>query len=71
MQRALPSHIDEVNVYTREDAVVDWTTCTHPRARRAIEVRGAHCGLVVNAEAYQAIARSLDEVHAAELLPAA
>jgi pimeloyl-ACP methyl ester carboxylesterase len=71
MQRTLPSHIDEVNVYTREDAVVEWTTCTHPQARRVVEVRGAHCGLVVNAEAYQAIARSLLDVHAAELLPAA
>jgi pimeloyl-ACP methyl ester carboxylesterase len=58
LQEALPPSIEEVNVYTRDDGVVDWLTCFREDAE-TIEVRGTHVGLVFNPEVYQAVAELL------------
>jgi pimeloyl-ACP methyl ester carboxylesterase len=58
LQRPLPASIAETNVYSKSDGVVDWRTCTRGDAT-AVEVRGAHAGLIANAEAYGVIAAAL------------
>lgn len=49
-----------MSVYTREDAVVHWRTCTSgdPRTEN-VEVRGTHTGLAWNPDAYRHIGRAL------------
>lgn len=59
LQEALPPSVDEVNVYTRDDGVVDWRNSYRDDAD-AIEVTGTHVGLIFNPEVYRAVARSLD-----------
>jgi pimeloyl-ACP methyl ester carboxylesterase len=58
VQKALARGIDETNIYSKSDGVVDWRTCYRDDAD-AIEVRGSHTGLIVNAAAYRAIAYAL------------
>lgn len=58
LQRPLPESIAETNVYSKSDGVVDWRTCTRGDVA-AVEVRGSHTGLIVNADAYRAIAEAL------------
>lgn len=66
LQRPLPASIGETNVYSKSDGVVDWRTCTRGDAT-AVEVRGAHAGLIVNAAAYRAIAGALAAQSARDL----
>ena len=65
LQQPLPVHIAETNVYSKDDGVVDWRTCSRDDSK-AVEVRGTHTGLIVNADAYRAIGASLAETSARE-----
>jgi len=58
LQNSLPQNIEETNVYTKGDGVVDWRTCYRDDAE-GIEVTGTHVGLIFNPEVYRAIARIL------------
>lgn len=58
VQQPLPTTIDETNIYSKTDGVVDWRTCYRPDATR-IEVSGTHTALIANAAAYSAIASAL------------
>ena len=47
-------------IYSKEDAVVHWRACFDDDPRTvSFEVRGTHCGLAWNAQAYNNIARQL------------
>lgn len=46
-------------IFSRQDGVVDWRTSMEGDADVDVEVRGTHLGMVVNAAAYEAIARVL------------
>ncbi len=54
-----PRAVRRTAVYTRGDGVVDWRTCIDGDESVDVEVTGTHLGLVVNAGAYEAIARAL------------
>ena len=41
------------------DGVVDWRACLDPAADEQVEVRASHCGMALNAEAYDQVARAL------------
>lgn len=58
VQQPLPTTIDETNMYSKTDGVVDWRTCHRPDAT-AIEISGTHTALIANAAAYAAIASTL------------
>ncbi len=58
VQQPLPCGIEETNIYSKSDGVVDWRTC-HRDDATAVEVRSSHTGLIVNAAAYRAIATTL------------
>lgn len=58
VQKALARGIDETNIYSKSDGVVDWRTCFRDDAT-AVEVRSSHTGLIVNAAAYRAVAGAL------------
>jgi triacylglycerol lipase len=58
VQQPLPTTIDETNIYSKTDGIVDWRTC-HRADATAIEVAGTHTGLIANAAAYQAIGGAL------------
>ncbi len=60
LQQPLPVYIAETNIYSKEDGVVDWRTCSRDDAT-AVKVRGTHTGLIVNADAYRAIGAALAE----------
>jgi hypothetical protein len=51
-------------IYTRTDAIVDWTYCVTGDPEIDIEVPGTHVGLVINPSAYTVIARRLAQCHA-------
>jgi len=50
-QLAAPPAVPVTSIYTRSDGVVNWKACLRPDVK-AIEVRGSHGGLGVNAEVY-------------------
>jgi len=54
-----PADVRRTAVFTRQDGVVDWRTCIEGDAAVDVEVDGTHVGLVVNARAYEVIARAL------------
>ena len=54
-----PATVRRLAVYTRGDGVVDWRTCIEGEDGVDVEVTGTHVGLVVNAAAYESIARAL------------
>jgi triacylglycerol lipase len=60
----LARHIRAVAVYSRSDGIVDWRACLDPHAE-GVEVRASHCGMSVNAEVYEVLARVLDGERAA------
>ena len=57
-QLAAPPLVPVTSLYTRSDGVVNWKACLRPDVK-AIEVRGSHGGLGVNAEVYHHLARLL------------
>jgi len=53
-----PESVRLTSIYTKADGVVRWESCVAPYAHN-LEVRGTHVGLVLNPEAYVAIAAAL------------
>jgi triacylglycerol lipase len=53
-----PENVGLTSIYSRGDGVVRWQSCVVPYADN-VEVRGTHVGLVLNPEAYVAIATAL------------
>ncbi len=54
-----PPGVRYVSVYSRSDGVVDWQACLDPAADELVEIHASHCGMAVNREAYQEVARAL------------
>jgi pimeloyl-ACP methyl ester carboxylesterase len=58
-------------LYSRSDGIVDWRACCDPEASELVEVRSTHCGMGLNAEVYEQVARALaitrPSAHAAPL----
>jgi pimeloyl-ACP methyl ester carboxylesterase len=61
-----PDDVGYVSLYSRTDGIVDWRSCLDPDADALVEVRGSHCGMSLNPEAYRAIARALGSVIAGQ-----
>jgi triacylglycerol lipase len=58
--RPLPDGLRLSCIYSRDDAVVDWTACLDDDPRTSLyEVRGTHTGLAWNAQVYRRLARVL------------
>lgn len=55
-----PDEVGYLSIYSRIDGIVDWRACLDPEADEHVEVRSSHCGMSVNAAAYQATARALE-----------
>ncbi|GAC1614809.1 MAG: hypothetical protein NVS9B1_24460 [Candidatus Dormibacteraceae bacterium] len=55
---AAPPKVPLTSIYTRSDGVVNWNACLRDDVE-AIEVKGSHGGLGVNAEVYRHLARLL------------
>jgi triacylglycerol lipase len=53
-----PESVRLTSIYSKADGVVRWETCVAPYADN-VEVQGTHVGLVLNPEAYVAIATAL------------
>jgi triacylglycerol lipase len=53
-----PDSVGLTSIYSRRDGVVRWESCVVPYADN-VEVHGTHVGLVLNSEAYVAIAIAL------------
>src|SRR5438046_651789 len=60
-----PCRAGIASIYSRTDGVVEWRACLDPAAE-VVEVRASHIGMAVNAEAYRAVAASLEGLRAAE-----
>jgi pimeloyl-ACP methyl ester carboxylesterase len=58
LQHVLRMDVEETNLFSAQDAVVDPATCVRDDAP-SVEVRGSHVGLVVNVEVYRHLARIL------------
>lgn len=58
LEGPFPDDVDHVAVHSRDDAIVAYHRIRERDARR-IDVRASHAGIVVNADAYRAIARAL------------
>jgi pimeloyl-ACP methyl ester carboxylesterase len=65
LQDPLPAGVRETSIYTKDDGIVDWHTCTRASGARSVEVGGTHCGLIFNAGVYRALGTLLAERHAA------
>jgi triacylglycerol lipase len=53
-----PDGVRLTSIYSKSDGVVRWQSCVVPYADN-VEVRGTHVGLVLNPQAYEAIATAL------------
>jgi triacylglycerol lipase len=66
-----PDDVGYVAVYSRSDGIVQWRSCLDPEADELVEVSASHCGMGLNAQAFLAVAESLDRFRAADPLLAA
>jgi triacylglycerol lipase len=57
-----PAGVRYLSVYSRTDGIVDWRSCLDADADACVEVRGSHCGMSLNPDAYRAIASALGGV---------
>jgi triacylglycerol lipase len=53
-----PESVSLTSIYSRQDGVVRWQSCAVPYAEN-VEVPGTHVGLILNPQAYVAIATAL------------
>jgi pimeloyl-ACP methyl ester carboxylesterase len=60
----LPAGVGFTSVYSRSDGVVDWHACLDPAAE-CVEVDASHCGMGVNLDVYEIVARALGATLAA------
>ena len=59
LQQAIPSEVRRASIFSKTDGIVDWRSSQDQPPGRNVEVRASHLGLVVNVEAYRAIAQLL------------
>jgi pimeloyl-ACP methyl ester carboxylesterase len=59
IESPFPASVPWTAIYSRSDGIVDWRACVDPHATECVEVRATHCGMGVNARAYQVVARVL------------
>jgi triacylglycerol lipase len=59
LEGPFPPEVGYVSLYSRSDGIVDWRSCVDPDADECVEVRGSHCGMGLNADAYRAVASAL------------
>lgn len=69
LQDALSPGVRETCIFTKDDGIVGWQTCTRTAGAASIEVRGTHCGLIVNPDVYRALAALLAAAHATSAPP--
>jgi pimeloyl-ACP methyl ester carboxylesterase len=65
LARPFPGDVARASVYSRRDGVVDWQACQDEAPGVNVEVGASHLGIVVNKEAYRAVALLLAESSAA------
>jgi triacylglycerol lipase len=56
---SFPEEVRYVSVYSRSDGIVDWHACLDPAADEQAEITASHCGMALNREAYEVLARAL------------
>lgn len=56
--RPFPSGVDLISIYSRNDGIVDWRTCTDPAATM-VEISASHLGLISSIAGLTAIAEAL------------
>ncbi len=56
MEQPAPPHVVLASIFSKTDGVVDWRSSQEKPPGTNIEVKGTHLGLVINADAYSAIA---------------
>jgi pimeloyl-ACP methyl ester carboxylesterase len=59
LEGPFPADVHWVAMYSRSDGIVDWRACCAPEASELVEVRSSHCGMAVNREVYEEVARAL------------
>jgi pimeloyl-ACP methyl ester carboxylesterase len=62
--QAFPDSVSRSAIFTRDDGVVRWRSCLDEDARRNVDVRGSHLGLIVNEEVYMVLADLLASLNA-------
>ena len=58
LEGPVPAEVPHVAVHSRSDGIVDFDRVTEAHAQR-LEIRASHLGMVVNPEAYEAVAAAL------------
>jgi pimeloyl-ACP methyl ester carboxylesterase len=56
LDRPFPDDVARASIYSRRDGVVDWQSCRDEPRGVNVEVSASHLGMVVNKDAYSAIA---------------
>ncbi|HSP54464.1 MAG TPA: hypothetical protein VLS25_02655 [Dehalococcoidia bacterium] len=62
LAKPFPKDVTRASIFSRRDGVVDWRSCLDEDPTANVEVHGSHLGLLVNLEAYGAVARLLAAV---------
>ena len=57
--QAIPSEVRRTAIFSRDDGVIDWHTSMEGDPAIDVEVPATHVGLIVNIDAYKAIANAL------------
>lgn len=60
----LPSGVEFVSVYSKNDGVVHWRSCLDPHATKLVEIRASHCGMAVSPAAWRTVADALANLRA-------
>ena len=59
-----PVEVPYTALYSRNDGIVNFTSCLDPAAHEQVEVRASHFGMALNAEVYGEIAHALGRLAA-------
>ena len=59
LEGPFPHDVHWLALYSRSDGIVDWRACRDREASELAEVRSSHCGMGLNAEVYEQVARAL------------
>ena len=58
LRAPMPAGIEFVSVYSKSDGIVAWQACADASAAN-VRVRSTHCGMAVNPQVYELLAREL------------
>ena len=64
LRQTFPPYVPLTAIYTRNDGLVEWTSCRTGDPNVDVEVPGTHSGLAFNSSAYRVIAERLAAVSA-------